>query len=479
MTWSLWTHAPFAAFLVLAAVVYASTLSAYGMLMWDEAEYASIGRSVLRGEGFAIGGHPNPLRPPVTPLGVTVSMWLSGRGTDVVAKSGTLAFALLALGIVYASATKAYDRRTGLFAATLLAVTPWFWTATPRILSEIPFLAFFSGAVWCLEFGLYRNARYFVWCGMCAALALLTRYTGMLFGPIATTMLVVAVATGGAAVRERVLSRHAVAGIAAGAVMLAPWFVRQHLTFGDALVGLKISSSQLQVYMPHVSMPWYFYLARLPDMLGPITVALLLAGSAQALWQRDRFALHSLAVAVGLLAWFSVYRYKEDRLVSSALPFLCTVAALPLTRARLPGPCAGMVAASAVVFATCAWSYTRVEPVLAGVITKGYPSLLQALRYAVAHSEPGGTLIGASVPQMVWYADRPVRDFPDELALPALLADAAWVVITNVEPGQRAYARQLVKKLTEDDFRSRRAVMFRTNRFSVVLIEAPLLRERL
>jgi 4-amino-4-deoxy-L-arabinose transferase-like glycosyltransferase len=473
------SHALFFLLLVVAGVLYASTLSAYGMLMWDEAEYASIGRSVLRGEGFAIGGHPNALRPPVTPLGVTVSMWLSGRGTDVVAKSSTLVFALLALTIVYASAVKAYDRPTGLIAATLLAVAPWFWTSTPQVLSEIPFLVFFAGAVWCLEFALYRDAGYFAYSGLCAALALLTRYTGLLFGPIALTMLAVALLTGGPAVRQRVLSRRALAGVVVGALALAPWFVRQYLVFGDPLIGVKISSSQLQAYMPSVFMPWHFYFTRLPRLLGPLTVALLLAGSAQALWRRDRFALHSLAVALSLLLWFSVYRYKEDRLVSSTLPFLCVVGAVALTRTRLPGPRAGMVAATAVVCATCAWNYTLARPVLARVITNGYPQLLDALRYVADHSDSDAMVIGASVPQIVWYSDRPVHDFPDESKLPDLLAHARWVLITNFERGQRAYARDLVKKVREDDLRSRGAILFSGRRFTVLLLDADLLQGRL
>lgn len=473
----LWTHAPFAALLVLAGVLYASTLNAYGMLMWDEAEYASIGRSVLRGEGFAIDGRPNPLRPPVVPLGVTASMWVSGRGTDTVAKCSTLAFALLALTVVYVCATTAYDRFTGLVAAALLGIAPWFWTATPRVLSEIPFLAFFAGAVWCLEFALYRDGRYFVRCGVCAALALLTRYTGMLFGPVAVAMVVVALATGGAAVRRRVLSLQLLAGMLSGAVVLGPWFVRQQLTFGDALIGVKISSTQLQVYMPHLSMPWSVYLTNLPHMLSPVTVGLLAAGTAWALWQRDRFALYSVAVAVGILVWFSSYRYKEARMVSSALPFLCVVAAVPLT--RVPSPRARLAVAVAVVLGTFAWNYTRTQPVFEGVITNGYPPLLRALQYAKAHSDRDAILVGASVPQMVWYADRRVRDFPEEAEFPRLLTEARWVLVTNFEPGQKPYARGLAKKVTADDVRSQRAVVFTGYRFSVLLIDAALLRERL
>jgi hypothetical protein len=41
---------PIVALLVLFGILYSFGLNSYGMFLWDEAEYASIGRSVLHGQ---------------------------------------------------------------------------------------------------------------------------------------------------------------------------------------------------------------------------------------------------------------------------------------------------------------------------------------------------------------------------------------------------------------------------------------------
>src|SRR6266542_1934565 len=134
---------PLALLLAGFGAVYATTLNSNRMFMWDEAEYASIGRSIVRGEGFSIGRVPNSLRPPVLPLAVAASMTIGGGREDAAAKRPMLVFSLLALAATYLVAASAYDRATGLVAAVLLGVCPAFWTYTPLVLSEIPFMAFF------------------------------------------------------------------------------------------------------------------------------------------------------------------------------------------------------------------------------------------------------------------------------------------------------------------------------------------------
>ena len=63
---------------MLFGILYSFTINSYGMFLWDESEYASIGRSVLRGQGFAVSGVPNELRPPFLPLAGAATMWLFG-----------------------------------------------------------------------------------------------------------------------------------------------------------------------------------------------------------------------------------------------------------------------------------------------------------------------------------------------------------------------------------------------------------------
>jgi 4-amino-4-deoxy-L-arabinose transferase-like glycosyltransferase len=440
-----WTRRHGAALLLLvaAAAVYMSTLSSFGMLGWDEAEYATLARSFLRGEGFTIGGDLNALRPPLLPLAGAASMWLRGDMSDRSAKVASVVLALLALEVVFVVATAAFDRTIGVFAAFLLATMPGFWTMTAQFLSELPFLACFGAAVIGFDLGLRRDPRWF-WCSWIAcALALLTRYTAVLFAPYVLLRLLI----GSLLRRDEEWPRwrtlpFVVAPVVALA-LVAPWLVRQHWAFGDALIGFRQASQQLAVYMPGVSMPWHFYLTRLPGLLSPTTAGLMVIGVASAVWRRDGAALNCALVIAGVVLWFSVYRYKEMRLITSILPFAAVVAAssvaeLPRGRQRLL-----LVPLVAAIFL---WNHLLVRPVFARM-TNGYPRFLEAMEFVRGHASPDAVILTASTPQTAWYADRRVVAFPPEEDLASALRASEWVVFTNFERGQPPYALAIAKKL--------------------------------
>ncbi len=164
-------HGPILLLLTVFAAVYAMTVQSFGMFMWDEAEYASIAQSILRGEGFAIGGVANCYRLPVLPMTSAMSMAVLGTGADWVAKLPSIAFALLAIGVVYGVVRTQYDALTGLIAAAFLGVFPSFWLYTAHLLTEIPFMTFFSSAVFFLYFALYRDRRWLCASAACSAIA--------------------------------------------------------------------------------------------------------------------------------------------------------------------------------------------------------------------------------------------------------------------------------------------------------------------
>jgi 4-amino-4-deoxy-L-arabinose transferase-like glycosyltransferase len=473
-------HWPIALLLLASGLAYGQTLGAYGMLMWDEAEYASLARSVVRGDGYTIAGEPQVLRPPILPLAGAASLWAAGRVDDRVLKRATVAMALLALAIVYAGAARAYDPATGLVASALMASTPWFWTSTANFLSEIPLLAFFGGAVFCWTFGLYRSPRYFYLSWLCIGLAFLTRYTALLFGPLAVGLTAAALATRDRAVQGRVLSRDFALAPLLGVVVVAPWFARQAVVFGDPLVGLRQAATQLQVYLPGVSMPWYQYLVGLPAILSPPTTVFLVVGIAWTASRADRFGAQCVIVVVFVVTWFSCYRYKEPRLITAMLPAAAVLAAVGLTRG-LPGGRAVRAGGAAVVLAgTVAFNGVAAHRVFDRTVTLGYPSFLQAMVFVRDHSSPAALLVGPNRPQIFWYADRTVVDFPAEAAaLPALLERADWVVITNFERGQKSYVSDLARKIPRSDFQDQSAVLFQDGRYMTLVVRADRLRARL
>lgn len=459
--------------LAAAAGIYGQTLSSFGMFMWDEAEYATIGRSLLRGEGFAINGRASLLRPPLLPLAGAASMWLCGAEDDHTVKLATVALTLIALAVVYAVTSAALDRVTGLFAAFLLATAPELWTLTAHFLSETPFLGFFAAAVLGFELGLRRDQRWFWFAWLGWALAMSTRYTAVLFAPYVILRLLAA-----AVVRREEEWRHirtasfALAPIAA-ALLVGPWLLRQHLVSGDALLGFRVASQQLQSYMPGVSMPWSFYLTSLPAMLSPATTILLVAGVAWALWRRDGFTLTCALVLAGLLGWFSAYRYKEVRLATSILPFAAIVAAAGISQMLRGRHRLLLVVAAAAIFV---WNRSLVQPVFANWLAAGYPPFLEAMDFVRQHSGRDAVLMGASTPQMAWYADRRVVDFPAAEAFPDALESCDWVLFSNFERGQRAYAaewaRYLLTAKAPDD-----VVTYRDHRYIAVVAKARFVRD--
>jgi 4-amino-4-deoxy-L-arabinose transferase-like glycosyltransferase len=470
--------------LVFFAVVYATTLNSYGMFTWDEAEYASLARSVVRGEGFTISGEPNPLRPPMFPLAAAVSLLLCGGGqntVDTIVKLPSLAFSLLTLFVVYWCATTVYEQMTGLVAATFLGVSPLFWLSTPFFLTDIPFIAFFTAAVVFFYFGLYHHQRYFSWSWGCWGIAFLTRYTAVLFAPIVGLFLILAFYTRTPEVRQRIWSGHFFLGPCVGVLMLVPWLLRQQFTFGNALVGMQQAAIQLQVYRPDVSMPWYFYLMRLPGMLSPGVAVLALIGAIWTVWKREWFGAHCLGACAVILGWMSCYRYKEARFAMAILPFMAIMAAVGLTKPFFPmqGSLRSWAVLVPLLVSLFVINFRANRPIFRSQVTLGYPSFLDAMRFLREHSSPDAEVIGANHPQISWYADRRARDFPDEPQLKEMLENSDWIVLSNFERGQKSYARDLDKKVTRADVQEGNAVVFRDRRFRTVLIRSSLLRKRL
>lgn len=466
------THWPVAVLLAAFGILYSFSLSAYGMFLWDEAEYASIGRSVLDGRGFAISGVANKLRPPVLPLAGALSMFLLGeQSADSVLRGTACGFALLALLCVYGFGAEAYDRTTGFVAAALLGISPLFWVFVPHFLSEIPFLAFFAAAVWFFYFGIYFDQRFFLWSWVCWALAFLTRYTASLFLPVIVLFVAMALWRGGPDARGRLGSRAFFLSPLAALALLAPWFIREYVAFGNPLAGLRQASHQLQDYLPGVSMPWNFYLRRMPALASIEIAALFAAGVIWAFWKRDRLSMHNALVAALIVAWFSCYRYKEDRMVSSALPFVAMIAAVFLVKAtgKLRPLARSTVLGAAL--AGCFFMNLSVTRAAFEHATMGYPVFLNAMTFLRDNASPGAVVLGANFPQIHWYSNLDARNIPERAALPDALRHSEWVVITNFEPVQKPYVLGLIK-LVPDNPISRETAVFRGTDFITVVVRS-------
>ena len=472
-------HWPILALLTFFAILYSTAIGSYAMFMWDEAEYASLARSVANGHGFAIGGVPKPLRPPMLPLAGAATMLLAREQfDDTVLRATEIPFALLALVCTYAFTTLAWDRTTGFIAAALLGVMPLFWISVPFFLSEVPFLGFFAAAFWFFHFGLYRDRRFFLWSWIALALAMLTRYNAVLFLPLALLVIPLAWWLGGPAARQRMFSRSFLLSPLAALLVFLPWLIHQYVTFGDPLAGFQVASQQLRLYVPDVSMPWYFYFEHIAGFLSLPIAVLCLAGVAWAFWKRDFFALNNVMAAALILVWFSFYRYKEDRFISEALPFLAVLAAVPLARMTLSLRSMPRFAILAAVLAGLLLLNFRVAGrVFQRAEVLGYPSFLDAMAFLRGHAGADEIVLGANYPQISWYSGLRAYDFPkDEASFPAALKGSNWVVITNFERGQRPYVSKLAEGMPAD---AALTTAFQDSRYFTILIRSSRLLEML
>jgi hypothetical protein len=362
-----------------------------------------------------------------------------------------------------------------LVAAALLGIAPFFWIFVPLFMCEIPFLAFFAAAVWFFYFGAYIHQRFFVWSWICWALAFLTRYTASLFLPVIILFIAIAWWQGGPDTRRRLWSPTFFLSPLAGFLLLVPWLTREYLTFGSPLAGIRKASHQLQDYMPGVSMPWNVYLRHMPAMLSLEIAALFVAGVIWAFWKRDRFSLHNVLVAAVILTWFSCYRYKEDRMVSSALPFMVVIAAVVLTKATASlRPLARGAVLGGLLAGFFILNLRVTHPILAHRVTVGYPIFLDAMAFLRENATPGAMVLGANSPQIHWYSNMLSTNIPERDELPEALRHSEWMVITNFEPDQKPYVFEL-RHLVANDPTSRLSAVFQDNECVTVVVRSDML----
>lgn len=467
------------------ATIYVSGLGHHGMFMWDEAHYAVLGRALARGEGYvAPDGTPESLRPPVLPLAVAAALRLMpGRDPDRTALAVMVVAALFAVLVVYVSVRAEVGAIGGLAAALLFGTFPEVCRLASYLLTEIPLMVFYTAAVILFHRGLHRDPRYFPAAWVCFALALMTRYTAVLFGPTCALLVAFCLATRDAAALRRMRTGYFIAGPLVAAVILLPMFVRAQLHFGDALVGFKKASQQLPEYSAHARMPVHYYVSLLPRMIGWLPALALAAMSGYVVASRDRLGVTCLIAAVVIIGWLSQYGWKEPRLVSAALPFMAILLGTGLSRfafaENMRNPHA-LIAAAAVLFLVGVRfdpGYRSVRARITGSVALGYPSFLHAMDWVRRETPRTAVLMGPNCYQISWYADRSCTHLPREASFRASLAGVDYVVATSFERGQPPYLNEQLERVTPSDYATGRAWRFRDSRFWTSVVPSTLLVE--
>jgi 4-amino-4-deoxy-L-arabinose transferase-like glycosyltransferase len=208
----------------------------------DAFEYDYIARSLADGKGFPPSGYllyggPSAIRGPGYPLFLAGVYLVSGDSIDAGRVAGALLGAL-AVWLLYLIVKRIWGLPTALAAATLAAVFPPLVLLSRDLLSESLFIALELAAV--LAVLNFRRAggalRWALVAGALVGLAALTRNTAF--------ALVIAIPVGlclGNPLRRPGLLAAPAVGLAAAAIVIAPWTVRNAVEF-HAFVPLTTSS---------------------------------------------------------------------------------------------------------------------------------------------------------------------------------------------------------------------------------------------
>jgi 4-amino-4-deoxy-L-arabinose transferase-like glycosyltransferase len=435
---------------LLFAAVYGIGIRAFGMLAWDEAEYATLGRSLATGEGYAIGGVAEYNRLPLLPAILGFAFRIGLPVTDVTARGVAIVLALATLAIVWFFVRREQGRGVAVMATILCGLAPAFWTRTPQVMADVVFAGLFAAAVWTLREALAHDARRMWLAAALALLAFLARYTAVLFFPVAVVLAIAAAVRSREALR-RLVSPHTAGAALAALVMLVPWFVRTMRVTGDPWAGLRWAAMQVPSYLPGESLPWHYYGSALPEMLSLPSLLFLLVGIAVALRKRDAFCVDSLLAALVMLLYFSAFRYKDDRFVLAAVPLLAPAAArgLGAIAQRIAGARDQWVVVALAILLTLVMTLGPVTAVLRGAKTFGYPALVDAASRLRTTLPRDAVLATAIRPQATWYFQRKVVPLPATRAGAAELK-ASHAVIVNFERGQPGWVAPRVPAAMRD-----------------------------
>ena len=459
-------------------VVYMTGVRSFGMLAWDEAEYATLARSLAGGDGYGIGGQPNTHRVPVVPLALALPFALGAPATDLVARATAALLAVLALLAVWLSLRSRVSRVDAALATLLCAVAPAFWSRTTAVMTDVLFAGLFAATIWAFMRALEVRPEQgpdFRAAAALAAVAFLTRYTAVLFFPAAVALSLVAVARDRSAWR-RIVSPNAPGAVAIALALLAPWFVRCALVTGDPWSGLRWAVAQVPSYAPSLSVPWFYYLLELPRMLSVPAACFVITGIAVCLARRDRFAADSALAAAVLVVSFSFFRFKEDRFILAAVPLLAPagVVGLRFLARALAGARDELLAVGAAVLLTIGLSTGPVRRSLSSWVTNGYPALLEAAAYIRESTPPGTIVLSAIEPQAAWYTGRPTAALPADPARPLADADSVALLV-SFERGQPPWATAVLPRAGAELRCGAR--MFHDGRFAAAVIRADCLDE--
>lgn len=247
----------------LASAAYLSHLSAgnpaaaaYPLMKGDPETYAALARNLLEHGVFSDSDSLVPSRawPPAYPALLAASLWATGSFLPVVALQ--IALACAAAALAFRMALSLAPPRWAFAAALLFGAEPSFVLSNTLLLTDGLFASLLVCAVYLMLFADMRGRELLRWVfagAFLGALTLLRPIAEFLIPAVAVFMLAEAFLLRRSGVRRAAL--HAIALLAAAALVLAPWTMRNQRLFGNAEIA-HVGASNLLHYNAREFLQW-------------------------------------------------------------------------------------------------------------------------------------------------------------------------------------------------------------------------------
>lgn len=265
---------------------------------------------------------------PQMPLLYAFAYLASGWENDYLARALSALLALGCLPAVYLLAKRVGGETAGWCGALALALTPAFgkWASSGYV--DLPMAFFYAlAAIFALRLWEARQLRDAALCGALIGLAAWTKNAGLLIGvPVLLLWL------GWGLLNRRIGARHLGAALLAGAVIAAPWYIRNQLGAGFIIPNTAWTDQAqrtLETLLVFITRPENFAVT---GWLILISVAL---SALEIIRRRLNAPAHVLLLA-GTLPWFAawwLFVSYDPRFLLLFLPPLCALVGAWLSRA--------------------------------------------------------------------------------------------------------------------------------------------------
>ncbi len=437
--------------------IYLTNISAYDSLMYDEAGYITMGRTIAveHYHGIDVQDTKESYRQPFFPMMLAASFLIFGVSYTV-AKIPIIVSAILTILIVYLLVKEIYNREIAFFSSAMLGGIPLTLPYVQNILSDIPSVLFYTIAMLAFYIGIEKNnPKYLYISWISFGLTFLIRYNAILIIPSIAIYLAIKIITNQASLKSLTKNRDLILSPLAALIPLAPYFIYQHLTFGDAFIGIKQARGALN--MQWGAGPWHTYLTQAPQYLTWLGFTLAILGIIWTLYKKDKFGIYMLTWIIVPLAYFSIQVLKDLRLIDTLACPLAVFAALgafkiiaKLTERDLKLTGAASLILPAIMLTYIIYTgYTAVLPRYQQIHALGYPSLQEAGQWIQQNTDKKAVLMTASQPGHQWYSYRKTVGYPskeEQLITTLHEKNIDYIIIDDYERMQPQYIYQLFAK---------------------------------